>query len=347
MSATTVSSSALPPESVARVRVFLPTFRRRELLPRAVQSLREQTMPDWICELHNDDPGDPFPAELVRRLGDPRILLRTHERNLGAGTTFNLFFHPTPEPFSSLLEDDNWWDPDFLRTMLAAAEAHPEATILWANMRVWQQEADGGWRDTGRLLHPYREGDQPRAIPWGQPTQVQGALHSNGAALRRSRPGQSFTVPNIPFAAVETFRERTFPHPLILVPQPLAHYSLTVSSARSDDHAEWACMQTMFAATFLKHAHYSPERLAALWAAARAETPPATAPLLLALLVEPAGRSRRAPAQAGDWLLLARGLIRRPTVLRRVLASRRQHRDWWEFLDRATAARFAEARATV
>jgi glycosyltransferase involved in cell wall biosynthesis len=343
MSDTTASSSASPPEPHAQVRVFLPTFRRRDLLPRAVRSLLDQTMPDWICELHNDDPDDAFPGELVRSLGDPRFRLHRHARNLGPTATFNLFFGSTPEPFSTILEDDNWWEPQFLQTMLDAARQYPAATVLWANMRVWQQQPDGNFSDTGRLLHPYREGDPPRLIPWGHPQQMTGAIHSNGAALVRSRPGQNFAIPEVPFAVIEMFRERAFPHPLILIPRPLAHYCLTLASARSDDRAEWASLQAMLTGTFLKYAHYGEGRLAAVWAAARAENPPTTTILLFASFVEPSCRSLRRYARWRDWVLLARGIIWRPSVLWRVLAGRRRHGDWWDFLEQNTRKRFAEA----
>ena len=68
---------------MARVRIYLPTYRRPALLPRALASLRAQTFTDWVCELHNDDPEDPAPGQLLAGLGDPRITLVTHKRNLG------------------------------------------------------------------------------------------------------------------------------------------------------------------------------------------------------------------------------------------------------------------------
>ena len=103
--------------TAALVRVFVPTYRRNDLLPRALKSLLAQTFTRWVCEVHNDDPTNSFPTQLVKRLGDPRIGLCNHERNLGPAETFNLFFRPTREPFYCVLEDDNWWEPEFLETM--------------------------------------------------------------------------------------------------------------------------------------------------------------------------------------------------------------------------------------
>ena len=139
---------------MAEVRIYLPTYRRPAMLARALASLRAQTFRDWVCEVHNDLPGDPEPARLVAALQDARFQVVEHPRNLGGTATFNLFFRPPEEPFYSLHEDDNLWEPAFLATMLATAAAHPSAAVYWANMRVAEELADGSLRDTGRTLWP-------------------------------------------------------------------------------------------------------------------------------------------------------------------------------------------------
>lgn len=337
-------STNAPAESRgARVRVFLPTYRRHRLLPRAIASLQAQTVTDWVCEVHNDDPADAFPGEFLARLGDPRFTLVRHERNLGGVATFNLFFRATREPFYSMLEDDNWWEPGFLAAMLDAATQFPTAEIFWANMRIWQEQADGTFADTGETINPCTPGEPPRAVHWGQARQIFGAIHSNGAMLVRSRAGTAYPTPDVPFAVVEPFRERSWRYPIVFVPAPLAHYSLTRRSHRDENAAEWGTLQVMLAATFLRHARYNDARLAQLWADARSATPPHTNVLLLASFADPACRAVRAGASLADWARLFRSSLRRPKILRRVRAARRAHADWWEWLDRHTATRFAEA----
>lgn len=321
----------------ARVRVYLPTYRRAHLLRRALASLRAQTCPDWVCELHNDDPADPAPGHLLQELGDPRITLVTHERNLGGTATFNLFFRPTAEPFSSILEDDNWWEPDFLATMLATASAHPDVTVLWANMRFAQEEADGSFTDTGRTIWPTAGQDGVRLFPWGDPRQVCGALHSNGAALVRSRPAQDFRIPAVPFGVIEPFRERLFPHPLLLVTRPLATFSITRQTARSNDGAEWAETQAMLAATFFIDCPWDAARWAHVWEQARAQRPPATTNLILAALADRRARPLLRQARWTDWRVVLRGFVRRPGLYFRIRRSRRTHPDWWQFLEEACA----------
>src|SRR6266404_5854354 len=71
------------------VRVFVPTCRREHLLRRALTSLRAQTFQNWVCEVHNDDPGDDAPGSIVAALAAPRITLSQHQRNLGGTESFN------------------------------------------------------------------------------------------------------------------------------------------------------------------------------------------------------------------------------------------------------------------
>ncbi len=339
--------NASPPESsTARVRVFLPTFRRHALLPRAVASLRAQTFTNWICELHNDDPADPFPAELVARLADPRIRFVQHERNLGPIETFNRFYQPTAEPFYSLLEDDNTWEPAFLETMLAAMDAHPSITLAWCNQRIIREEPDGRLTDTATFANPpppsLSSPTSPHLQRWGHPRQITGALHANGAMLLRSRPGETYPTPQIPFGCVEAFRERMFPHPLLYVPQPLATFTLTRQTARSGDTRDWSAALTLLAASYLKHARLSSEESRQLCADSRSQRPPMTDALISAAFQCPEARALLRHITPRDWFFYTFRFLHRPRASLHTLRARSRHSDWWDLLDRETAARFQE-----
>jgi hypothetical protein len=325
---------------MATVRIFLPTYRRAQLLPRALASLQAQTFTDWVCEVHNDDPADAEPGRLVAALGDQRFTFVQHPRNLGGTATFNLFFHAAAEPFYSMLEDDNWWEPDFLATLLAAADRHPGAVVFWANQKIWDELPDGGWRDTGRTTWPAE--DASRTFAWGQPAQSGGALHAHGAALFRSRAGDDFATPDVPIAVTEPFRERALPHPLVLVARPVANFAATLQTARSRDAAEWAELQAMLTATFFRGCPWPRERVAEFWAQARAQHPPATSNLIAAALADPAGGVALEHARARDWWVVLRGFLRRPGLYFRLRRSRTAHPGWWQYLETHTARRWAE-----
>jgi glycosyltransferase involved in cell wall biosynthesis len=248
----------VPLESRPSVRVYVPTYRRHLMLGRALGSLRAQTFAEWVCEIHNDDPTDYFPTDLVRRLGDPRIELFNHESNLGPCASFNLFYHPTREPFYCLLEDDNWWESTYLETMVSAMQLHPHVTMAWCNQKIWEELPDGCWRDTGELVNS-EEDSNFRLVEFGDPKQIAGALHSNGAMFLRSRANETYSTPSdFPFVAIEPLRERMISHPLLYLPQPLAIFAKTRQSARSKSRSELAVIQTMLAATFFKPRQANP-----------------------------------------------------------------------------------------
>jgi glycosyltransferase involved in cell wall biosynthesis len=313
------------------------------MLERAINSLRAQTFTDWTCEIHNDDPTDKFPGRFINSLNDNRFDLCNHERNLGPRETFNLFFRPTREPYYTMLEDDNWWCPEFLSTMTRELDEHPNVTLAWCNLKIWEELSDRSWHDTGRYVRPLDVDVSSRLYEFGEATQMEGFLHANAGMLIRSRADGSYTIPaDWPLTAEEAFRERMIPHPLLYVPKPLANFALTLQSARSQSRAELEIVTAFLTATFLKHANYDDVTLARLFSDARKQKPARTGTLLLAALIEPCLRNLLRYSSAKDWLILLRGLIKRPNVSWRVMRSKRRHLNWWLVLDKATAARFTE-----
>jgi len=155
---------------------------------------------------------------------DPRFTVVTHPQNLGPTRTFNLMYlGGGSDRYLSLLEDDNWWEPDFLAAMVSAMDAHPSIQVGWSNMRIWQELSDGSWKDTDRLVWNLFDYHLPRLIDWPHPRQPRGGIHSNGAMLIRADAAARFRIPNdTPFAAIECVRERLFHYPLLFLPAPLA-----------------------------------------------------------------------------------------------------------------------------
>jgi glycosyltransferase involved in cell wall biosynthesis len=324
--------------------VFLPTFRRANLLPRAVESLLKQTHTNWVCELHNDDPADPFPAELVSRLSDSRIQLVQHERNLGTVATFNLFYQPLPEAFYSILEDDNWWEPEFLEKMLDAMTAFPNATLAWCNQHIWQEMTDGSWKDTDSHVNPQAQSDSPpRLIRWGHLRQVMGGLQANGAMLIRSRPGISYTTPDIPLAGIESYRDRMFPYPLVYVPQPLANFAQTLQTARGCASAAWGAFQVSLAVTFLRNGSFNVPQLGEVWTHFKNQRPPMTNELFATAFICGEARPLLRFASFADWLRFLLNTARHPLSFFHKLRVRTEHPLWWNELNRLTSSRFAEA----
>ncbi len=324
----------------ARLRVFLVTYRRPKLLRRALRSLLEQTFTDWVCELHNDAPDDESPRAVLEEIapGDARFEYHHHETNLGPVGTFNLVFAGGPEPFASLLEDDNWWEPRLLETLVATMDSHPQASLAWSNMQLWHEQADGNWRDSGHAVWPQPE-DPDTVVEFSKPEVLQAfdALHSNGAMVfRPDRFDARGVPPAAPFAIIESLRERAATGPLLFVPRVLAHFGSTRTSARNPDPAAWVQAKLLCGTSFFEHARVGRRELEEIWTARRSQLPPDTDIFFLLALTlrNPALLS---PCTAADWLRFLLHSARHPGRLARALRFRTDHADVWAWLRQRTA----------
>jgi hypothetical protein len=299
--------------------------------------LLRQEFDDWVCELHNDDPADPYPRALVRQVGDPRITAVDHEENLGPIRTFNLAFRDVAEPFVSILEDDNWWEPSFLRVMLDLMRTYPHVRLAWANMRVWREGEDGSWIDTGKAFWDRAPGSPPELFSFPHVMQFGGALHSNGAMVVRTGGLERFRVPDeTTLAAIEPVRERALSAPMLLMPQPLANFSVTLTSSQSKDDSAWIYARAGLAGSFLKHVPMRPEVARQLWRRARTNAPRDTNDLLLASLFFPGARFALRYATPGDVAMLTASFVHHPRRSARLLRRIAREREVWNFLDSMT-----------
>ncbi len=333
---------------MAKVRIFLLTYRRPALLSRALDSLQNQTYTDWVCELHNDAPDDDGPRRLVETTGDPRIVLHHHEHNWGAVATFNhAYACAGAESLGSILEDDNWWEPDFLATAVKAIHAEPAANVVWTNMRIWAEQPDRSWRDTGRTIWTRAPTAPPsRLFYFPEPLQLADALHSQGAMVYRAAASRRALVPaETPLAIIEPVRERLLPGGWLLLTEPLANFAVTRQTARGSDRAAWAQAQLLVAGSYLKNLAASPAAIVRHWHHLRGQTPPGTNLLCQLALAGLPPRSLLRGSKPRDWLRFVAGAIRRPTVLVETLRFRRRYVTLWPLLCEAARERVKEASA--
>lgn len=319
---------------MAAIRVFLLTYRRPLLLRRSLASLRAQTFTDWVCELHNDAPDDPFPGQLLAEINDPRITLHHHDRNQGAVACFNHAFGGGSEPYASILEDDNWWDPAFLASAHQTIEAHPAASMVWANMRIWQEQSDGKWTDTDTTIWPVPPSahDSLRIFRWPEAIQCFDALHSNGAMLFRPQMFTSQTVPETtPLAIIENMRERCARGELILITAPLAHFAMTLQTSRSGNRAHWLQSQLLSCSSYFATVALTNQDLGEIWSHLRASRPRNTNLLFLTALALQQPWLLK-PARFRDWILFMLNLIRHPLENLRGLRFRGDHPQVWDWM---------------
>ncbi|MBQ8555580.1 MAG: glycosyltransferase [Clostridia bacterium] len=121
------------------ISVIIPTYNRRALLLRAVDSVLRQTYADLECIIVDDGSTDGT-AEAVRRLPDPRIRYVRQERNAGACAARNRGVDMARGAYIAFLDSDDVWHPDKLEKQLVLLERTGADVATHA---MYRMEVDG------------------------------------------------------------------------------------------------------------------------------------------------------------------------------------------------------------
>lgn len=125
----------------ATVEVRVPTYRRPELLRRALASLIKQTYRDWAAYVF-DDSASGEAAAVVQEMGCKRIKYRPNRGNLGSAANIDHSFNAEcfgDASFACVLEDDNWIYPDFIERSVKTLQV-TGLDIAMVNQDVWEQD---------------------------------------------------------------------------------------------------------------------------------------------------------------------------------------------------------------
>jgi hypothetical protein len=319
---------------MALVRIHVVTYRRPHLLKRALNSLVRQHERSWVAEVLNDDPEDERVKAVIDEIGDARIVLSDPCVKRGGTGNFNYAFRPLAEPFASILEDDNWWEPEFLASMCEALDQHPEAQLAVGNERIWLERNDGSWEDSRRTTWP--ETHAVSLFQWRIEDKLGSAKLCNSSMLWRTMNAGEWRTPDtIPIDVTEHFRERAVPHPVLLLHIPLVNYAVTLKSYRNSSHAsEWGMYQVMLISSgFVKMD--ATERLRCadiLWKRARGSERVLATTLITTGLATPAARVLCRLSTLRErcrWLLT---FVRRFPQMRLALQAARSRSAEWSFL---------------
>jgi glycosyltransferase involved in cell wall biosynthesis len=323
------------------VRVYVITYRRPKLLERALRSIVSQTHADWTAEVLNDDPTDSHPAELIKRIGDSRIRLSTPCIHRGGVGNFNYAFRSVEEPYASILEDDNWWEPEFLATMLACLKATPACALACGNERIWSEQSDGSFLNTGLVVWPKQDGLEiftgSAAGRCAHPKFCNSSLF-----FHTTRADEWKTPAEIPLDYTEHFRERVIPLPLLLVFKPLVNYASTITSYRLRNVTASRPWETALVGSIF--AMIPPQRgadlAAVIWRQTRKNTPLFAIALLTTGRIVPEASELWRQGTLREKLRFYIDTIRRPGLLDQCRATTSPASVSWQFLCQGP---FAEA----
>ncbi|HEY0636033.1 MAG TPA: glycosyltransferase family A protein [Pseudonocardiaceae bacterium] len=145
-----------------RVTTVMPTYRRPELLPAAVESALAQTVEDNLVIVVDDGGGLP-PLPTHERL----VAVSLSRNSAVLGLVRNVGIRLTDSEYLAFLDDDNTWLPGHLAAALGALDRgadlvytaverrHPDGTLLDVLSRPFDRREFGdrsGWVDANSLV---------------------------------------------------------------------------------------------------------------------------------------------------------------------------------------------------
>lgn len=198
---------------------MIPTYRRTDVVVRAIRSVLSQTITDLEVIVVDDEPCHAV-ARLCRDMDDPRIRYIAHEVNRGLSAARNTGIAAARAPYIAFLDDDDEWAPTKLERQLDAMRVH-ERDVVVTSYERWLRP-DGSASDhavhlTGNVRGRLLRDDMVHMV--------------------------TLLVPTIAFSKVGGFDEQLFHHEdldmalrlsahydLVTVPEPLTVIHVTPGS---------------------------------------------------------------------------------------------------------------------
>jgi glycosyltransferase involved in cell wall biosynthesis len=115
-----------------RVSVCIPAYRQTHYLRRALDSLREQTFPDFEIVLTDDSPDDEVAVFLKTYAFGPRLRYFRNPTPLGTPENWNEAVRRSTGELVKILHHDDWLTgPESLAKLVAALDARPDADLAF------------------------------------------------------------------------------------------------------------------------------------------------------------------------------------------------------------------------
>jgi len=112
------------------VSVIIPTYSGADFLGEAIQSVLEQTYPNFELIVVNDASPDNT-EEIVKIFDDPRLKYIVHEKNSGVGQARYTGLQASKGEIIFLLDQDDYFHPEKLHSHVAFLENHPDVGFTY------------------------------------------------------------------------------------------------------------------------------------------------------------------------------------------------------------------------
>ena len=106
-----------------KVTVIIPTYKRADMMDKALESVLNQSYQDFEIVIVDDNgkgtPEQKDTEQYIKKFeGDTRIKYLINEKNMGACASRNRGIHASDTPFKAFLDDDDRWEKDFLKAVI-------------------------------------------------------------------------------------------------------------------------------------------------------------------------------------------------------------------------------------
>ena len=123
------------------ITAIIPTYKRPQLLKRAVRSALRQTYKHFIILIADNASGPETTAvieELMRE--DPRVTFMRHATNIGAVANFQAALMATKTPYVCFLPDDDFFSPFFFEETLQPFDCHHDLAFCGGGGALFYQD---------------------------------------------------------------------------------------------------------------------------------------------------------------------------------------------------------------
>lgn len=116
-----------------KVSVIIPTYNRAKFLPRAIQSVKDQSFRDFELIIVDDGSTDETPQVVQSVAGDCRYI---RKENGGSASARNAGIQESKGRYIAFLDSDDFWMPEKLAEQVKVLDANPKIGIVYARMPI-------------------------------------------------------------------------------------------------------------------------------------------------------------------------------------------------------------------
>lgn len=140
-------------QKIPMVSVIIPTYKRSEMLPRAIASVLNQTYQTIQVVVVDDNNPDTEYRKNTEQLmehysADTRVKYIKHSKNMNGSVARNTGINNSDGDIVAFLDDDDFYYPEKIEKQVTYLLSHPEFHAVYC-----------GWDRDGKVVIPYDEGN--------------------------------------------------------------------------------------------------------------------------------------------------------------------------------------------